>query len=146
MSSYVSAEIRRQVAERARLLCEYCSIHEADTFYGCHVDHIISEKHGGLTTFDNLAYACALCNRAKGSDIASLAMDSKTLIRFYNPRIDYWTDHFRLENAMIVVKTTIGEATARILGLNTHDRVVERRLLNRFGRYPSPEAKALIAE
>ena len=71
-SSYVSAPLRRQVAERADALCEYCLIAETDTFFGCEVDHIISEKHGGATQLDNLAYACTFCNRHKGSDIGSI--------------------------------------------------------------------------
>ena len=72
MSSYVSAALRRLVAERAAYLCEYCLLHEEDTFFGCEVDHIISEKHGGPTVAENLAYACAFCNRAKGSDVGSI--------------------------------------------------------------------------
>ena len=68
-SSYVGAPLRRQVAEQADSHCEYCLIAEAETFFGCEVDHIISEKHGGATQLDHLAYACAFCNRHKGSDI-----------------------------------------------------------------------------
>ena len=66
MGSYISAELRRAVAERADYLCEYCLIHEEDTVFGCQVDHIISEKHNGETSIDNLAYACTCCNRSKG--------------------------------------------------------------------------------
>lgn len=43
-----------------------------DTYFGCQVDHIISEKHGGATEEHNLAYACSYCNRNKGSDIGSI--------------------------------------------------------------------------
>lgn len=68
MSSYVSAALRRLVAVRADALCEYCLMHEDDAVFGCEFDHIISEKHGGATDAENLAYACAFCNRAKGSD------------------------------------------------------------------------------
>ena len=60
MSSYVSAELRRLVAQRAEGLCEYCLIHESDTFFGCQVDHIISEKHGGQTAPENLGYGIEL--------------------------------------------------------------------------------------
>lgn len=67
MTSYVPAELRRLVEERARNICEYCLIHVDDTFFGCQVDHIIAEKHGGLTVDDNLSLACTFCNRAKGS-------------------------------------------------------------------------------
>ncbi len=56
MSSYVSADLRRLVASRAYHVCEYCLIHESDTYLGCHIDHIISEKHGGLTEAENLCF------------------------------------------------------------------------------------------
>lgn len=144
MSRYVSTELRRGVAERANFLCEYCLIHEDDTFYGCHVDHIISEKHGGSTDLENLAYACALCNRAKGSDIASISSDATTMVRFYNPRTDRWSDHFQLSSSTIVGTTAIGEATARILGYNVSNRIAERELLIQIGRYPSTAAVTLI--
>lgn len=70
--TYISAELRRQVIARAENLCEYCLLHDDDTFFGGEVDHIISEKHAGPTEEGNLAYACLACNRSKGSDIASL--------------------------------------------------------------------------
>jgi ATP-binding cassette subfamily F protein uup len=41
-TSYISAELRRLVVARAESLCEYCLIHEDDTFFGCEVDHIIT--------------------------------------------------------------------------------------------------------
>ena len=47
MARWISAELRQTVADRAKQLCEYCLIAEADTFYGCEVDHIISLKHDG---------------------------------------------------------------------------------------------------
>ena len=61
MPRWISAELRKAIAERARFLCEYCLIVETDTFYGCQVDHIISLNHNGSSEIDNLAYACALC-------------------------------------------------------------------------------------
>ncbi len=61
--TYVAAALRRLVANRSEGLREYCLIHGDDTFFGCEVDHIISEKHGGLTIESNLAAACLDCNR-----------------------------------------------------------------------------------
>lgn len=95
MSSYISDDLRKQVAKRAEYLCEYCLIHEDDTHFGCQVDHIISVKHGGPTTAENLAYACAFCNRHKGSDIGSIVWETGELTRFFNPRTDRWADHFQ---------------------------------------------------
>lgn len=138
-TSYVSADLRRLVASRASGACEYCLLAEEDTFFGCEVDHIISEKHGGSTTEENLAYSCLACNRSKGSDISSLIPGTSDLIRFFNPRSDCWSDHFQIDaedRITIVPLTPIGEATARILGLNQADRLLERQALWEVGRYP----------
>lgn len=143
MARRISAELRQTIADRATLLCEYCLIAEADTFYGCEVDHIISLKHGGSSEPDNLAYACALCNRAKGSDVGSVSTLGE-FTRFFNPRTDRWAEHFRLEDA-IQPLTSIGEVTARILGFNDSARLHERKEMIRFGKYPSQAASALVA-
>jgi hypothetical protein len=135
MTSYISADLRQLVASRAAHRCEYCLIDEDDTYIGCQVDHIISEKHGGPTLADNLAYACAFCNRAKGSDIGSFAASGQ-LVRFFNPRIDVGSDHFSLTDSRIEAKTAIGEATVRILDFNAIERVLERMALTHIGRYP----------
>src|SRR4051794_5939495 len=74
----------------------YCLIHEDDTFYGCQIEHVIAEKHGGATTEENLALACVFCNQFKGSDIASMSPTSGQLIRLFNPRLDQWSEHFTL--------------------------------------------------
>lgn len=139
MSSYVSTELRRQVVGRAAGLCEYCMIHESDTYLGCQVDHIVSEKHGGPTISENLAYACVFCNRAKGSDIGSVTA-AGDFTRFFNPRADSWGDHFELDGVRIKTRTEIGEATARILEFNSLERIIERQALASVGRYPSASA------
>jgi len=107
MSSYVSPTLRRLVAVRANFLCEYCLIHEDDAVFGCEVDHIISEKHGGETDADNLAYACAFCNRTKGSDIGSIVQRTGTFVRFFNPRTDHWAEHLALDDVTIVALSDI---------------------------------------
>lgn len=108
------------------------------------MDHIISEKHGGATEADNLAYACAFCNRAKGSDIGSILPQRGTFVRFFNPRTDLWAKHFVLDGVMIVTLSDIGEVTARILEFNNSDRLLERQALHAVGRYPNAAATARI--
>ena len=144
--TYVSAALRRQVIARADNLCEYCLMHVNTTFLGCEVDHIVSEKHGGPTTADNLAYACFLCNRCKGSDVGSFEPGTMTLTRFFNPRADRWADHFALEvdDFTILTLTPIGEATARIFEFNTEVRLLERQALQQAGRYPMSAARRRI--
>jgi 5-methylcytosine-specific restriction endonuclease McrA len=62
MSRYISEDIRRIVAARADFRCEYCKMPEEHAFFTFYLDHIMSIKHGGQTTLENLAYACAYCN------------------------------------------------------------------------------------
>jgi hypothetical protein len=143
MARWISPELRQLIADRANLLCEYCLVAEADTFYGCEVDHIISLKHGRSSESDNLAYACALCNRSKGSDIGSISTTGE-FTRFFNPRTDRWAEHFRLEQAAISPLTTVGEVTARIFGFNDSARLHEREEMIRFRKYPSEGATAII--
>jgi hypothetical protein len=141
MAERVSSELRRLVAERADYLCEFCLIAEEDTYFGCEVDHIISVKHDGATEAENLAYACVFCNRHKGSDIASLSQQTGSLVRFYNPRIDRWADHFMLDGVYIRTMSEIGEVTARILRFNDSEQILEREALNAMGRYPNASAQ-----
>ena len=146
MSSYVSAELRRFIQSRARSLCEYCLIQQSDTYLGCQVDHVISEKHGGTTEEENLAFACTFCNRAKGSDIGSVSPISGEFIRFYNPRRDTWSEHFQLVASRIETVSEIGEVTAAILGFNKLERVLERTELMALGKYPSSAAINLMQQ
>lgn len=142
-ATYVHAELRRTVTLQARYLCEYCLIHTDDTYWGCQIDHIISEKHGGATEADNLAHACTFCNRNKGSDVGSITRLGRQFVRFFNPRVDRWSDHFRLDGVFITPLTEIGEVTASILGFNEIDRLLERQELQELGRYPSAAARMM---
>ena len=140
MSDYIPIQLRQLVAHRAHSICEYCLIHEEDTYFGCQVDHIISIKHGGKTVATNLAFACTFCNRFKGSDIGSLTLTSGTFTRFYNPR----TDSFKLDGVRIEPRSEIGEVTERILQLNAVDRLLERSILAEIDRFPPKGALDFI--
>ena len=138
----IGAALRRQVIARAESVCEYGLIHEDNTFFGCHVDHVLREKHGGLTQADNLTLACTFCNLHKGSDIGSLS-SAEILTRFFNPRTDEWAQHFALNEADFVIEplTTVGEVTARIFQFNIGDRIVEREALSLAKWYPTEAAR-----
>ena len=76
VTSDISNRLRAEVSQRAGHRCEYCLISEDDAGFSHQVDHIVSRKHGGLSTQENLAYACVECNRHKGSDVASIDPDT----------------------------------------------------------------------
>jgi hypothetical protein len=129
--------LRRQARERAQNRCEYCLLHEDDAYLPFEVDHIIAEKRGGVTLIENLAWACALCNRYKGTDLASIDPQSGRLIALFHPRRQQWRRHFRVVNGTIEPLTAAGRATVRLLRLNQPERVLVRAMLIGMGRYPA---------
>jgi len=126
---YISPALRRQVYERASGQCEYCLIPEALIFAGHEIDHIIAQKHEGQTDAANLALSCVLCNKNKGSDIASIDPATGVIVPLFHPRRDRWLEHFQLSGAEIIPVTPIGRATVRLLRLNHPHRLIEREQL-----------------
>lgn len=138
MTEYVSAELRRMISSRADGCCEYCLIHESHVVLTHEPDHIVAIKHGGKTTEENLAWACFLCNRFKGSDLASIDPQTGDVVRLFHPRHDHWTDHFRMEeDGTVIPLTDVGRATVQLLRLNLPESILTRRELiirNQFHR------------
>jgi HNH endonuclease len=140
MGDEISAAVRLLVVNRAGKRCEYCLLHETDSFTPHQIDHIISRKHGGDSSLDNLALACIRCNAYKGSDIASIGLQPGRIAPLFHPRRDRWSDHFRIEAGGIIPLTDQGVATVRLLRLNLLGRATERRVLIQCGRYPAGPA------
>lgn len=132
----VPETLRRQVRVRASGCCEYCLVHEEDTYLAHEPDHVIAEKHGGATTFENLAWACAACNRYKGTDLTSIDPLNNKIVPLYNPRQQRWSRHFRLNGARIEPLTATGRATEHLLHLNEKRCIDERLKLMSSGHYP----------
>jgi 5-methylcytosine-specific restriction endonuclease McrA len=57
--------LQEQVWNRAQGRCEYCHFPSQLTRVAFQLDHIIAEKHGGPTTFENLALSCFFCTATK---------------------------------------------------------------------------------
>ena len=129
MASDIPSALRQQVAERANSRCEYCLIHEDDSGHPHQIDHILSRKHGGDSSFENLAYACIFCNRYKGSDTAAIDPDTGLAVALFHPRRDEWNRHFRFLGEILEGQTPTARATIRILQINASDRLAERELL-----------------
>ncbi|MEP7125179.1 MAG: HNH endonuclease signature motif containing protein [Byssovorax sp.] len=127
--SRVAASLRRAVHERAEGACEYCLVPEALAFAGHEVDHVTAQKHGGATELENLALSCALCNKHKGSDLASIDPETGALTPLYHPRRERWSEHFRIEQGTLLPLTAMARVTVRLLHLNHRDRIIERELL-----------------
>jgi len=136
IATRISASLRREVRERAGERCEYCLLAESEAIFPHEPDHLIALKHGGKTTFANLALACFDCNRFKGSDIASIDPITSQLVALFNPRIQRWSDHFQLRGGLIVPLTSVGRVTEKLLQLNLGSRVEIRERLIAIKAYP----------
>ena len=137
MSKYVPAALRNLVRRRAGGRCEYCLLHEDDALFPHVVDHVVARKHQGATHERNLAWACFVCNGFKGSDLASIDLETGRVVRLFNPRKDKWARHFRLEDGRIIPRTSKGRVTEYLLQLNQPKFVEARQRLILAGRYPT---------
>ena len=129
--SDIEPALRELVRSRAAGVCEYCRISERFTLAEHEIDHVIAVKHGGQTGLENLALCCVVCNRFKGSDIASIDPETGQLTPLFHPRLDSWDDHYEFRNGEILGLTATGRATVRLLRMNRPTRVKERQFLPR---------------
>ena len=138
--TYIPAELRRLVRERARERCEYCLIPESAVFAPHEIDHVVAEKHGGATEASNLAFSCVLCNKRKGSDLTSIDPTTGDIVPLFHPRQNRWAEHFQIVEGRVEPLTSTGRVTVRLLQLNYPDRIEERELLLTAGLIELPEA------
>ena len=132
----ISQQQRQNIARRANYRCEYCLLHQEQSIKSHQADHVIPQKHGGSDLDHNMAWACFLCNAAKGSEVAAYDPVTAELVPIFNPRIHLWNDHFSIANGTILAHTAIGRVTILVLQLNRPDRVAVRKLLSDNGLYP----------
>jgi len=132
----MDATLAEVVRRRAATRCEYCQLPEAASCVPFEIDHIISKKHRGPTSGENLALTCFYCNSHKGPNIAGVDPESGALSRLYHPRTDRWDDHFRWNRPVLLGITAVGRATIEVLCINAPDFVALRASLIREGLFP----------
>ena len=103
-------------------------------------EHVIPEKHGGLTVLENLAWACFPCNRCKGPNLTGIDPMSGQIVELFRPRRDDWHTHFRWHGPVLDGLTPTGRATIVVLRINDDDRVAIRKALIALNRFPTPAA------
>jgi hypothetical protein len=131
----VNASLAKLVRERAGLCCEYCQLSQDASSIPFEIDHIIAQKHRGMTEPDNLAWSCFYCNSAKGPNIAGLTDDGE-LVALFHPRRDRWSEHFHWEGARLIGLSAVGRATIAVLNINSPDQLLLRESLMREGLFP----------
>lgn len=135
MTASIAAELRKLVGERAKSRCEYCLIPQKFCIHRHEPDHIVPVQHGGDESEKNLALACMRCNRFKGPNVGSFDPDTGKLTPFFHPRNQKWSDHFEIQDALILPKTPAARVTVKIFRFNDEDRVAERRMMIEAGLF-----------
>lgn len=118
--SKVSTDIQQQVRQRANYLCEYCHACESWQYVPFTFDHLIPKAKGGEDTPENLALACAHCNRRKSDKQSAVDPLTSEVVPLFNPRLHQWAGHFiwSLDGERIVPLTAIGRATENLMDFN----------------------------
>ncbi|MBI3911792.1 MAG: HNH endonuclease [Armatimonadetes bacterium] len=133
----MDAVTRALVRERAGDRCEYCHLRQEHLpFHRFHIEHIVPRQHGGGGDIANLALSCHHCNLHKGPNLTGVDPETGEVVRLFHPRRDRWDDHFAILGAMVIGRTPAGRATARVLRMNSADRVALRIALLTGGELP----------
>ena len=118
---------RQLVRIRAGHRCEYCRLPQAAAPYVTfHMEHVQSQQHVADDSPENLALACPDCNRHKGPNLTTVDPQSREIVRLFDPRRDVWEEHFAYNGAILIGRSAVGEATVRLLQMNTVERVEMR--------------------
>lgn len=128
------------IKQRANFCCEYCLLPDSCEIKAFQIDHIIAEKHLGLTNPENLAYSCPSCNMFKDSNIAGFDPDraDQVPIALFHPRRDIWKEHFVIHGSYIQGISASGRATVFVLRINSENPLTIRHSLLDEGLYPPP--------
>jgi HNH endonuclease len=137
-SEYIAVRLRNAVRERAHNHCEYCSCpadYAPDSFT---IDHTQPRQSGGPTTLENLAWACQGCNGSKHTRTAFLDPETQQEIPLFNPRQQFWHEHFQWSSdvTQMIGLTACGRATIVALKLNRPSVMNLRRLLANAQLHP----------
>jgi hypothetical protein len=100
------------------------------------IDHIIAQKHGGLTDESNLCLSCFYCNSYKGPNVAGVLPETGQIIRLFHPRRDCWDDHFEWRGVELSGKTDVGRVTIIVLEINHPQTLAMREAFEREGVFP----------
>lgn len=115
--------------------CGYCSMAEIEaTGIGFQIDHYLPRKtHPHLaTTYSNLLWACAPCNRQK-ADFSPTTEDRQVGRVVLRPDEDDFREHLELYASKVAGITMRGKWTVDLLNLNRQGLIRLRTLRERFG-------------
>jgi HNH endonuclease len=116
----IPSALRALIAGRDKQRCVYCLTTEENCGLRMHVDHIIPEVAGGLTTEENICLACFSCNAAKAAQRTAVDPLTGATIVLFHPLHQRWSEHFAWseDKIRIIGLTACGRATVEALRMN----------------------------
>src|SRR5262245_28573326 len=115
-----------RVADRAEHRCEYCFAPESSFNSPFEVEHIVPLLHHGEDNESNWALACRSCNLHKGAAITSTDPETGNVAPLFHPRRERWSEHFRIDNEILIGLTSVGKATVLRLNMNSAHQIAAR--------------------
>jgi hypothetical protein len=133
-----SSALRALIAERDKQRCAYCLTTEENCGLRMHLDHIVPEVAGGLSTPDNMCLACFSCNVSKAAQQTAADPLTGEIVPLFHPVQQQWHSHFSWDESktQIIGLTTYGRATVEALHLNNPTVVRARRRWVSAGWHP----------
>lgn len=134
----ISSALREAVILRASKWCEYCKSQDKYSPTSFTVDHILPQSLDGTSEFENLAYACFLCNRLKSNKLKTFDQITEKWVPLFNPRQNSWEDHFAWNGdaTQLIGLTAVGRCTVKELRLNREKLIEYRNCIIPFGTHP----------
>jgi HNH endonuclease len=135
---YIPVELKKQVFERAKGICEYCYSQAKFSLNNFEIEHIVPVSLGGATIADNLALACPSCNSYKSNKIEAIDPISNQVAPLFHPRQMQWSRHFTWSNdtTRMIGESPTGRATVTLLQTNREGVVNLRQILSEIDRHP----------
>jgi HNH endonuclease len=135
---YIPVELKNQVFDRAKGICEYCYSQAKFSPNNFEIEHIVPVSREGATTSENLALACPSCNSYKSNKIEAIDPVSNQVAVLFHPRQMQWNDHFTWSDDTIIMigKSPTGRATVTLLQTNRAGVVNLRQVLRERDQHP----------
>jgi HNH endonuclease len=135
---YIPVDLKNQVFERAKGICEYCYSQVKFSPNNFEIEHIVPVSREGATTAENLALACPSCNSYKSNKIEAIDPISNQAAALFHPRQMQWSDHFTWsdDTTLMIGESPTGRATVALLQTNRAGVVNLRRILHEREQHP----------
>ena len=86
-TGHIPVSLQRRVRLRASERCEYCRIAQVGQEATFHVDHVMPQAAGGVTSLENLALACVSCSLRKGARTTAIDPGTGDAAQLFHPRL-----------------------------------------------------------